>query len=264
MRLCSVVAGVLLTAAAAAAQAQDAGRQVFIERCAGCHGTDGNGGELGPNIATRVPTRTDQELTTVVRQGLIASGMPAFANLSDGDSAALVQFLRTLKPRGGSAPERAKVTLAGGVSLEGFVLNKSQFDMQLLGDDRKLHLLRKSPGPGEVYRAVTSQTDWTSYNGGNSGSRYSTLAQITNANAPSLAPRWIVSLRHTNNLQVTPIVSEGVMYVTSANESYALDAGSGREIWHYQRPRTKGLIGNAAGGVNRGASVAGDRLFMVT
>ena len=36
------------------------------------------------------------------------------------------------------------------------------------------------------------------------------------------------------------------------------------EIWHYSRPRTKGLIGNAAGGVNRGVAVAGDRVFMVT
>jgi alcohol dehydrogenase (cytochrome c) len=63
---------------------------------------------------------------------------------------------------------------------------------------------------------------------------------------------------------VTPVVVEGVMYVTSANELYALDAGSGREIWRYQRPRTKGLIGNAAGGVNRGVGVAGDRVFMVT
>jgi alcohol dehydrogenase (cytochrome c) len=241
--------------------AQDAGRQVFVARCAGCHGTDGNGGELGPNIATRVPTRTDQELTTVVRQGLVASGMPAFGNLSDGDTATLVQFLRTLKPRAGSAPERATVTLAGSGTLSGLVLNQSQFDMQLLGDDRKLHLLRKS---GAQHRPVTSQADWTSYNGGVAGSRYSTLAQITKSNVPSLAPKWIFSLRNTNNLQVTPIVSEGVMYVTAANECYALDAGSGREIWHYQRPRTKGLIGNAAGGVNRGASVAGDRLFMVT
>jgi alcohol dehydrogenase (cytochrome c) len=261
----ALLATILLAAATTAlAQPPEAGRQVFTARCAGCHGTDGNGGELGPNIATRVPTRTDQELTTVVRQGLIASGMPAFANVSDSDTAALIQFLRTLKPRAGSAPERAKVALAGGASLDGLVLNKSQFDMQLLGDDRKLHLLRKSVGAGNTYRPVTSQTDWTSYNGGNTGSRYSTLAQITRANASSLAPKWMFSLRNTNNLQVTPIVSEGVMYVTSANECYALDAGSGREIWHYQRPRTKGLIGNAAGGVNRGASVAGDRLFMVT
>jgi alcohol dehydrogenase (cytochrome c) len=251
--LCAMLAGVN-------AIGQEPGRQVFAARCAGCHGSDGNGGELGPGIATRVPTRTDQELTALFKQGLPAAGMPAFANLSENDSAALIQFLRTLKPRAGIAPERTRVTV-GGAALAGLVLNQSQFDMQLLGDDRRLHLLRKN---GAQLRAVTSQTDWTSYNGGMSGSRYSALTQINKSNAASLAPKWMFSLRNANNLQVTPIVSEGVMYVTSANECYALDAGSGREIWHYQRPRTKGLVGNAAGGVNRGASVAGDRLFMVT
>ena len=250
----------LAAAGLAAAQTPDPGRQVFVARCAGCHGTDGNGGELGPGIATRVPTRTDQELTTLFRQGLQASGMPSFANMPDSETAALIPFLRTLKPRAGTAPARAKVTV-GTASVDGLVLNQSQFDMQLLGDDRKLHLLRKN---GTQTRAVTSQADWTSYNGGNTGSRYSTLTQINKSNASSLAPKWMFSLRNTNNLQVTPIVSDGVMYVTAANECYALDAGSGREIWHYQRARTKGLVGNAAGGVNRGASVAGDRLFMVT
>ena len=140
-----------------------------------------------------------------------------------GDTAALVQFLRTLKPRAGSAPARAKVTVAGGGSLDGLVLNKSQFDMQLLGDDRKLHLLRTS---GTQHRPVTSQTDWTNYNGGMSGSRYTTLSQITKANVASLAPKWMFSLRNTNNLQVTPIVSEGVMYVTAANECWCLAQGS--------------------------------------
>src|SRR4051794_26604639 len=155
-----------------------AGRQVFAARCAGCHGSDGNGGELGPGIATRVPTRTDQELSTLFRQGLPASGMPSFANLSDSDAAALVQFLRTLKPRAGTAPPRMSVSV-GGTMVQGLVLNQSQFDMQLLGDDRKLHLLRKS---GSQTRAVTSQTDWTSYNGGNTGSRYSALSQINKSN----------------------------------------------------------------------------------
>jgi alcohol dehydrogenase (cytochrome c) len=54
------------------------------------------------------------------------------------------------------------------------------------------------------------------------------------------------------------------MYVTYANECFALDAGSGRQIWHYQRPRTKGITGVAAKGANRGAAVAGDRVFMAT
>ncbi len=54
------------------------------------------------------------------------------------------------------------------------------------------------------------------------------------------------------------------MYVTSVNEAYALDARSGREIWHYSRPRSEGLAGDAASGINRGVAVLGDRVFMVT
>ena len=48
------------------------------------------------------------------------------------------------------------------------------------------------------------------------------------------------------------------------NEAYALDARSGREIWHYSRPRSQGLAGDAASGINRGVAVLGDRVFMVT
>ena len=133
--------------------------------------------------------------------------------------------------------------------------------MQMLGDDGKIHLLRKTDGG---YRTVTSQSDWPSYNGATSGGRYSAVAQIDKTNIARMVPKWMFSLQNTPRLQVTPVVIDGVMYVTSANECYALDAGSGREIWHYQRPRTKGLIGNAAGGINRGVGAAGDRVFMVS
>ena len=242
-------------------QGPDAGQQLFVQRCASCHGGDANGGELGPPIASRVPARTDEDLAAVFRQGLTAAGMPAFPSLSDGDVANLIRYLRSLKPSRGTSPTRASITLAGGRTIEGLVLNQSIDDLQLLGDDRKLHLFRKS---GSQHREVTSQSDWPSYNGQTNGSRYSTLAQITSSNVSRIHPRWLFTLPNTSHLQVTPVVVGGVMYVTSANECYALDAGSGREIWHYRRPRTKGLIGNAAGGINRGVGVAGDRLFMVT
>jgi len=250
----------LIALSVTAAQTPDAGGQVFVARCAGCHGSDGNGGELGPGIATRVPLRSDADLTTLLRQGLPGAGMPAFSTLTERESADVVRYVRTLRPRAGSGPERAKV-MVGGRMLEGLVLNRSAVDMQLLGDDQTLHLLRKS---GNEYRQVTSQTDWTSYNGQVSGSRYSPLAQITKGNVSKLTAKWIFRLTNTAPLQVTPVVAAGVMYVTSANECYALDAGTGRQIWRYQRPRTKGLIGNAAGGANRGVSVAGDHVFMVT
>jgi alcohol dehydrogenase (cytochrome c) len=55
-------------------------------------------------------------------------------------------------------------------------------------------------------------------------------------------------------------VYQGILYATSGNECYALDAGTGRQIWHFQRQRTKGQGFR----VNRGAAVAGDRLFMTT
>jgi alcohol dehydrogenase (cytochrome c) len=242
-------------------QSADGGRRIFVSRCASCHGTDGNGGELGPGITTRVPARTDADLASLFAQGLTASGMPAFPSFSPDETTDLIGYVRTLRPRSGSAPARAKVSLTDGRFVEGLVLNHSAVDMQLLGDDRRLHLLRKD---GERYRAVTSQADWPSYNGQTSGSRYSPLTQITARNAARAVPKWIFSVPGASRLQVTPVVVDGVMYVTLANECYALDAGAGREIWHYQRPRTKGLVGNAAGGINRGAAVAGDRVFMVT
>jgi alcohol dehydrogenase (cytochrome c) len=243
------------------AQAQDAGTVVFTQHCASCHGTDGNGGELGPNIATRVPLRSDDELMHVIQQGLGAAGMPAFPTLTATETSALITMLRTLKPRFGTAPEHRQLTLSDGRTVAGLVLNESFEDLQLLGDDAQLHLLRKEENR---YRVVTSDADWTSYNGATSGSRYSDLTQIDRNNIGALAPAWMFNVASNGNLQTTPVVSEGVMYVTSANEVIALDAGAGREIWRYQRARTRGLIGNAAGGANRGAAIAGDRLFMLT
>src|SRR5271156_6037368 len=69
---------------------------------------------------------------------------------------------------------------------------------------------------------------------------------------------------NVSQIENTPVVVEGIMYVSSANECFALDAGSGRMIWRYQRARTKGLAGNAAIGFNRGVAWKGDRIFMLT
>ena len=241
---------------------QAAGQQVFARRCASCHGTNATGGEFAPSIVERVPLRTDDELIRLLHNGLPSSGMPAFPDVVDQERANLISFLRTLKPLGGTATERASVILEDGKTVQGTALNRSPTDMQLLGDDHQLYLLRKTES-GE-YRVVTSQTDWPSYNGQTTGSRYSDLNQITNANVSRLQPKWIFSLPGAWSVQATPIVAGGVMYVTWVNECYALDAGSGRQIWHYQRSRTQGLVGNAVSGANRGVAIAGDKVFMVT
>ena len=252
----------LFSAGFAFAQTQDAGRTQFEGHCSVCHGRDGNGGELGPSILTRIGNYNDAELATLIREGLPNSGMPR-NNLPETEMRPLVTFLQSLKTSAdGAALKRTTVSLTGGGTLTGLVLNQGPQEMQLLGDgDQKIHLLRRD---GAGYRVVTSQTDWPTYNGAVGGNRYTTLDQINKNNVARLAPQWVFPLVNTSPLEGTPIVVAGVMYMTSANECYALDAGSGRTIWHYQRKKTRGLVGNAAGGINRGAAVAGDRIFMVT
>jgi PQQ-dependent dehydrogenase (methanol/ethanol family) len=106
--------------------------------------------------------------------------------------------------------------------------------------------------------------DWPSYHGQLSGNRHSPLRQIHIGNVAQLAPKWIFTIPNVRRLEVTPVVVDGVMYVTTANRAYALDAQSGRQIWRYQRPLTRGLVGDAAGAINRGVAVLGDKVFMVT
>jgi len=106
--------------------------------------------------------------------------------------------------------------------------------------------------------------DWPTYHGRLSGNRHSSLGQIHTGNVAQLAPKWIFSIPNARRLEVTPVVVDGVMYVTTANRAYALDAQSGRQIWRYQRPLTKGLVGDAAGAINRGVAVLDDKVFMVT
>jgi alcohol dehydrogenase (cytochrome c) len=148
-----------------------------------------------------------------------------------------------------------------GASVEGVALNRGEDDVQVLSDDGRVRLLRKV---GTRVREVTSDADWPTYHGEPGGNRFSMLDRINRANVASLAPAWVFPLAGSSRLEVTPVVVGGIMYVTSVNECVALDAGNGREIWRFKRPRTKGLAGDAAGGINRGVAVAGDRLFMVT
>ena len=129
----------VMSVASASAQTQAAGQQSFVTRCARCHGTDGNGGEFGPSITSRTPSRTDADLISLFRDGLPSAGMPAIPNLEAGEATELIRYVRTLRPRNRSTPARREVTLADGRSLAGLVQNQSLTDLQLLGDDRRVH-----------------------------------------------------------------------------------------------------------------------------
>jgi PQQ-dependent dehydrogenase (methanol/ethanol family) len=127
------------------------------------------------------------------------------------------------------------------------------------------------PEPGELSPApvsgseVSARGDWPTYNGTLNGNRHSALAQITPANAARLQVQWTWSNPY-QGLEMTPLVAEGIMYVTAPNMVCALDARTGREIWCYSRPRSPAskIAGDAAKGANRGAALLGDRVFFAT
>ena len=197
----------------------------FIARCAGCHGADANGGERAQGIRR---DRTDAQLAEIIRRGIPSAGMPAF-DLPASDLKRLVAFIRATP---GLPEPSARLRNARSISFAELV----------------------DPRPG----------DWPTYNGRLGGNRHSPLAQIDTGNVARLAPRWIFSIPGSQHLEVTPVVVDGAMYVTSVNEVQALDARTGKSLWRFQRPRTSGLVGDAAGGINRGVAVLGTRLFLVT
>ena len=81
--------------------------------------------------------------------------------------------------------------------------------------------------------ASPAGANWTSYNGDYSGRRYSSLREISTANVQQLRAAWVFHPGNSQNLEVTPVVVRGVMFVTAANDVFALDARTGRQLWHY-------------------------------
>jgi len=106
--------------------------------------------------------------------------------------------------------------------------------------------------------------NWTSYNGDYTGRRYSGLHEITAANVAQLRLSWVFHPGNSQRLEATPVVVHGIMYVTSANDTFALDARAGKVLWHYQRPVSSGLLDDAAAHKNRGVAVWRNRVYTET
>jgi alcohol dehydrogenase (cytochrome c) len=109
-----------------------------------------------------------------------------------------------------------------------------------------------------------SAANWLSYNGDYTGRRYSALREIRAGNVAQLRAQWVFHASNSSNLEVTPVVVDGIMFVTAANDAFALDAQTGRTLWHYSRPVTEGLIDDASQHHNRGVGIWHSRIYMET
>ncbi len=201
---------------------------LFAKRCAACHGDDARGTAQGPGLAMnpRVAEQSVEQLRAYLERGNPAAGMPSFADLPAAELASLARYLR-------------------GINVETIV----------------------APAGGEPARKITWDApqpgDWPTYNGNDSGNRYSPLHEITTANVSSLKLKWVFPLPYFG-LEVTPLAAGGVLYVTGPNQVFALDALTGNPIWQYSRPASTGMAGDARLGTNRGVAILRDKLFFVT
>src|SRR4051812_14895352 len=111
--------------------------------------------------------------------------------------------------------------------------------------------------PAALLRPPTDS--WPTYNGDYSGRRFSTLNQITADNVKALSLAWIYPAPAGGTIKATPLQIGGVLYFSMPDHAYAIDARTGREIWHYVWPSSGG---NHLG--NRGMAALGDTLYFET
>ena len=173
----------------------------FAEYCSGCHGSDARGSAKAPGLASnpRIAEQSADQLRAYIQHGNPNGGMPAFTSLSSTDLNALARFLR---------------------------LNGDTIFDRRPTPDASSKITFGPPQPG----------DWRTYNGSDSGNRYSLLKQITTSNVASLKLKWIFPLTYFGT-ETTPIAADGFLYVTGQNSVYALDALTGNALWHYSRPQ---------------------------
>jgi alcohol dehydrogenase (cytochrome c) len=100
--------------------------------------------------------------------------------------------------------------------------------------------------------------NWLTYSGAYHSQRHSLLKQINTENARALVPKWIFRVPGGGHLESVPIVVDGVMYLSQPNEVFALDARTGRQIWHHRR---EPALRREA---NRGVAVYQNRVYYTT
>ena len=121
-------------------------------------------------------------------------------------------------------------------------------------------------GPVEqsLLEAAPTRESWLHY-GGNYGSwRHSPITELTPASASNLRLAWIAQTGVSGQLESSPVVYDGVLYLTSSmNRLLAYDAGDGSLLWRYDHQNPSDLR-ICCGPVNRGVGISGDAVIMGT
>jgi alcohol dehydrogenase (cytochrome c) len=127
---------------------------------------------------------------------------------------------------------------------------------------------KEAPAPAvtqdQLNGAAQDDKNFLLTNGNYDQTRYYPGKQIDTSNVGKLHPAWIFQTEVKESLETTPIVVDGVMYVTTSfNHVYAINAKTGEEYWHYKH-KMGAVTTYCCGPNNRGVAVYNDKVYMAT
>ncbi len=113
-------------------------------------------------------------------------------------------------------------------------------------------------------RAAGDGNNFLHTNGDYAQTRYYPASQINTGNVAKLRPAWIFQTEIVESQETTPIVVNGIMYITTSfNHVYALNAATGQQLWHYKH-KMGPVTTFCCGPNNRGVAAFGDKVYMGT
>ena len=150
-----------------------------------------------------------------------------------------------------SAVALALAGLAGAVKAQEIRTAAKYGDMNTVTQD----LLNRAAGDGNNFLHT---------NGNYHQTRFYPNRQINTSNVAHLHPAWMFQTDVMESMETSPIVVNGVMYVTTSfDHVYALDARTGEELWHYKH-KMGPITTFCCGPNNRGVAVFGDLVYLAT
>jgi alcohol dehydrogenase (cytochrome c) len=112
--------------------------------------------------------------------------------------------------------------------------------------------------------AAKDSKNFLATNGNYGQTRFHPADEITAKNVKGLHVAWIFQTDVRESTETSPIVVDGVMYVTTSfDHVYALDAKTGEQIWHYKHDMGPITV-YCCGPNNRGVAVYGDKVYLAT
>ncbi len=116
-----------------------------------------------------------------------------------------------------------------------------------------------------IKNAASEPENWLTYSGSYASHRYSPLRSINVGNVHMLRAAWVYQAQDRGYLESTPLVADGVMYVTEPPQRVtALDARTGLRLWSWNRPLPDELVTIGFPRTNRGVALLGDSVFVGT